>query len=735
MKHFVAVAMALFAGAAQAQDFWSDPFPGVRRLHRVLADQNINAAVVDLCAPGVSVRATGSGERGQRVSNFGNSVGAQVAINGDFYDTNGTFRTDGLTMHDGVKWPDTNDHNEVGQLAFGAERVEIIKHEEVITPAPWMKEILSGHWTLIDDGALRDNDGDVGTHPRTAVGLSKDKRTLILLVVDGRNLGAGRRGMTYNQLTAQMASLGAHWALGMDGGGSTTMWMAGQGVLNFPSDGAERTVGNHLAVYAGGSGAPAHCDRSTEEVMLSFAAVQEQQSSDLDGDGRADACARDKDGIVCTLAKGGSFSAPIRGPDLSDAKNWWWPTLGLSLRTGDVDGDKRDDVCARFTDGLHCWLSTGTGFGAEWTLPELAGDAWNDFDNVTTLMLGDWTGDGRADVCARADDGLKCWPSTGRGFGAKVSVNEFKNADFPDPSTYGTLRLADVDGDGRLDVCGRSHVRVICRLSDGEGFPTRVEGPVYTSFVGFGLLPYWSTFRMSDVNGDGKADACIRTGTEFRCHLSEGQSFAADPVLGPPLHDYFFSLHRYYSTLRLLDMDGDGDQDLCVRGGNGIVCWKWEGENWGKTMLNGPPLADATGWADPTYYRTIRAGDVNADGKEDLCARSAFGLSCWLSDGNGFPTQVDGPAWSNATWHGLIHAPSLRLSGPVKRKQPPAVWSAPPSELARPGSATPGMVDLDGDGRPDPGEVVGTCAVGGAGLAPLVLALGLLRRRRAHTVR
>ena len=49
--------------------------------------------------------------------------------------------------------------------------------------------------------------------------------------------------------------------LGLDGGGSSTLWRQGRGVLNEPSDGSERVVGPHLAVFADGATPAAHCDR------------------------------------------------------------------------------------------------------------------------------------------------------------------------------------------------------------------------------------------------------------------------------------------------------------------------------------------------------------------------------------------------------------------------------------------------------------------------------------------
>ena len=73
-----ALALALPTGSeAWAADTWSDPHPGVRMLSRTISGPNrIHALVVDLCYPGVRVRATESGERQRTVSSFGNLVGA-----------------------------------------------------------------------------------------------------------------------------------------------------------------------------------------------------------------------------------------------------------------------------------------------------------------------------------------------------------------------------------------------------------------------------------------------------------------------------------------------------------------------------------------------------------------------------------------------------------------------------------------------------------------------------------
>ncbi len=73
-----------------------------------------------------------------------------------------------------------------------------------------------------------------GRHPRTAIGMSKDKNTLWLIVADGRQPSLAM-GMTLPELTDLLADLGAHNAYNLDGGGSSTMVVRGE-VVNSYSD-------------------------------------------------------------------------------------------------------------------------------------------------------------------------------------------------------------------------------------------------------------------------------------------------------------------------------------------------------------------------------------------------------------------------------------------------------------------------------------------------------------------
>jgi exopolysaccharide biosynthesis protein len=113
---------------------------------------------------------------------------------------------------------------------------------------------LSGYYALLIDG--KNNGGMKDRHPRSAVGISRNGRYLILMAIDGRQPGYSESAST-GETAEWIRKLGAYNALNLDGGGSTALVIEGPDgaplVLNRPCGpppGVERRVANHLGVFA-----------------------------------------------------------------------------------------------------------------------------------------------------------------------------------------------------------------------------------------------------------------------------------------------------------------------------------------------------------------------------------------------------------------------------------------------------------------------------------------------------
>ncbi|MFT7581686.1 MAG: hypothetical protein ACI9MR_003364 [Myxococcota bacterium] len=266
------VALGLLWVTPNASAQWVNVAPGVDRKSETIAGpRRIRALRVDLCQPGVRLRATTYAERGKRTSTWAAARDVVAATNGGYF-LSGSWAPDaGAAWGDGDAWPTSTESGVRGWIGFGPRRWEHSPAPEVRNPGSWADEVINGDATLVRDGNVVNCGGcGSGRAPRTAIGMTADGRTLYLVVVDGRT--SSSIGMTIDQLAAHMGTYGVHTAMNLDGGGSSTMWIKGVGVVNVPSDGSQRTVGNHLGVYASGAGVATHCPTgyAAEYVGSSF---------------------------------------------------------------------------------------------------------------------------------------------------------------------------------------------------------------------------------------------------------------------------------------------------------------------------------------------------------------------------------------------------------------------------------------------------------------------------------
>jgi len=105
-------------------------------------------------------------------------------------------------------------------------------------------------------------------HPRTAIGISQDRKKIFLVTVDGRQ-PALSIGQSLDNLAQYMKDLGAWDAMNFDGGGSTTIWVRGE-IVNRPSDATgPRICSNALLVVSDApAGAPARMDLAPDMLRL-----------------------------------------------------------------------------------------------------------------------------------------------------------------------------------------------------------------------------------------------------------------------------------------------------------------------------------------------------------------------------------------------------------------------------------------------------------------------------------
>jgi hypothetical protein len=161
-----------------------------------------------------------------------------------------------------------------------------------------------------------------------------------------------------------------------------------------------------------------------------------------------------------------------------------------------------------------------------------------------TLVLGDFNGDQRDDVCVPTAHYFLCYlDHDGGEFDAAVPFGSLPE-DVP--------LLGDVNGDGRDDACLRRVRRFTCDTARDGG-----SGEVQ---ILFGLKT--DLALMGDVDGDGDDDPCLFRRDRFLCDTAHnGKGAEVTVIFGLP------------GDVPLLgDVDADGDDDPCVFRGDRFLC-------------------------------------------------------------------------------------------------------------------------------------------------------------------
>lgn len=187
------------------------------------------------------------------ISDFGKAANAVAAINGSFFDTK-TFEM--------VTYYEENDqvysHNANTSVTSLFTGIIIIDKTGELLIEPFKGEDhyqrSAAEAKALASGPMLLNGGEkyplpvrpgftLKRHPRSCLCITGEE--VLLIAVDGRSPKAA--GMTLPELQELALTLGCEDAINLDGGGSTSLWLQGKGVLNHPSDAeGERKVVNAL---------------------------------------------------------------------------------------------------------------------------------------------------------------------------------------------------------------------------------------------------------------------------------------------------------------------------------------------------------------------------------------------------------------------------------------------------------------------------------------------------------
>ena len=335
--------------------------------------------------------------------------------------------------------------------------------------------------------------------------------------------------------------------------------------------------------------------------------------SDVDSDGATDAVALDLDFQRLAVLPGngrGGFGTAVK-TSLSASP--------ISMAIGDLDRDGRPDAVVYQVDhdlpsgAIQVLLGNGDGsFRTGQSLP--AGETT--YPGPRVLALADLDGDGVLDLAARSGNPPAVQVRPGLGDGTFGQAHEYAL-----PGPLQSLAAADLDGDGSVDLAvsyfrleppgppaGGPGMSVLLGTGDGT-----FRNPIDLPGLGFPR-----DLAVGDFDRDGIPDLVGTTWDSVaEVLLGNGDGTFAAPVRVGPV-----PACGYYS-LAVADLDGDGDQDVVAANCGGLEVILGLGDGTFERSVEYPL---------PLGALAVAAGDLDGDGRMDLAVASReWSMSAFLA--------------------------------------------------------------------------------------------------------
>jgi hypothetical protein len=307
---------------------------------------------------------------------------------------------------------------------------------------------------------------------------------------------------------------------------------------------------------------------------------------------------------------------------LSNEQQW------RDVLTGDFDGDGKPDIAGRnFAGQWFVSLSTGSGF----TSTSYAWTTWNEGAGWQDVQVGDFNGDGKADIAGRTVSG-DWWVAISDG---SSFTNSFWGHWNPNV-IWVDVKVGDFNGDGKADIVGRW-------LQAGQWWMAQSTGSSFTNSLWGNWNPA-ATFvdvQAADFDGDKKTDLTARwlQGGSWWTALSTGSSFNTSMWAS-------WNPAGTFVDVKAGDFNGDGKADITGR-------WL-QGGSWWTAISTGSSFVTTlwAAWNPNVTWVDVQVGDFNGDGKADITGRWLQGGQWWTatSTGSSFTTNLWASWNPNVTW-------------------------------------------------------------------------------------
>jgi hypothetical protein len=374
------------------------------------------------------------------------------------------------------------------------------------------------------------------------------------------------------------------------------------------------------------------------------------RSADLDGDPRSEILVSSPWGVGMWKLAGSAMTAPMLAPNGTRFGGWLVGTADNEIGpAADYDGDRRSEILVSSPWGVGIWKLAGSTM----TAPMLAANGtrfggWllNTADNDIG-PVGDFDGDGKAEVLVSSPWGVGVWKLAGSAMTAPMlAANGTRFGGWvlnTRDNDFGPA--ADYDGDGKAEILVSSPWGVGIWKLAGSAMTAPMLAPNGTRFGGWLLGTGDNVFGpVGDFDGDRKAEIFVSSPWGIGVWKLAGSAMTA-PMLAPNGTRFggwlVNSADNDFGPVG--DFDGDGKVEILVSSPWGISIWKLTGGTF-TVMMMAPNGTRFGGWLLNTADNVFGpAADYDGDGMAEILVSSPWGVGIWKLVGSNITVPMMAP--------------------------------------------------------------------------------------------
>ncbi|MBI5774529.1 MAG: SBBP repeat-containing protein, partial [Verrucomicrobia bacterium] len=285
---------------------------------------------------------------------------------------------------------------------------------------------------------------------------------------------------------------------------------------------------------------------------------------DVDGDGKLDLVSPSTGDNFIRVYLNAATAGSLAAGDFATAQNFSTLAGPYRVAIGDLDGDGKPEIVVAYVTTAFISVFRNTGSAGSLSSDSFA--TRQDYPvgaSPRGVALADVDGDGKLDIVVANYTDSSAGVLRNQSTPGTIDTNSFAaHQAFAFGSNPHTVAVGDIDGDGKLDLVLPSRSNDKVAVLRNTATPGTINSNSFAGYVEFGVSSIPVSAVLADLDGDGKLDIVASSATGQAVSVLKNQASSGSITTSSFVSAVILSVGVNLEYANAGDLDGDGRPDI-----------------------------------------------------------------------------------------------------------------------------------------------------------------------------